>query len=240
MLKNFLLPSFYHQYIFSRLYAKYLNKLDIIARKADRKILRLPHDLPKAAFHAKEADGGLGLPSLRLLIPIIANKRLVYNKPNLHLLQIENRTLKNSDQISRFFKKRLYDSVDGKDLTECSKCPSAHRWVDDGTSFLSGKDYLKCIHGRYGVLFSRSRCSRGRERKNKLCRRGCGQIESLNHIIQGCYATRFVRIKRHDAIVNYVQKVAQNRGVTVHKKPNFKIDDQTLKPDLVCYTTDRV
>lgn len=59
MLKNFLWPSFYHQYIFSRHYAKYLNKIDIIVRKAIRHI-HLPHDLPKAVFHARVADGGTG------------------------------------------------------------------------------------------------------------------------------------------------------------------------------------
>lgn len=63
MLKNFLLPSFYHEYIFSRLYAKYLNKIDIIIRKTVRHIL----DLPKAAFHTRVADRGLEDPCTQLL-----------------------------------------------------------------------------------------------------------------------------------------------------------------------------
>lgn len=130
--------------------------------------------------------------------------------------------------------------MDGKGLTESFKCPSAHRCVDDGSSLLSGRDYIKCIHVRYGTLYKRSMCARGRDRKDKSCRRGCGQVETLNHIIQGCYATHFARIKRNDAIVNYVQKIVQDRGITDHKEPHFKIDNSTLKPDLVLYTTDRV
>lgn len=48
MLKNFLLPSFYHSFIFSKIYASYLKKIDIFVMK----IFHLHHDLPKADFHA--------------------------------------------------------------------------------------------------------------------------------------------------------------------------------------------
>lgn len=58
-LKNFLLPQFYHSFIFAKLYSGHLKKIDIMVPKTVRKILYLPHDLPKAAFHAKVADGGM-------------------------------------------------------------------------------------------------------------------------------------------------------------------------------------
>lgn len=60
ILKNFLLPSFYHKFIFSKQYASYLKQIDVSIRKAVRKILHLPHDLPKAPFHAKVAVGAWG------------------------------------------------------------------------------------------------------------------------------------------------------------------------------------
>lgn len=65
-------------------------------------------------------------------------------------------------------------------------------------------------------------------------------METLNHILQGCFSTHFSRIKRHDDIVKYVKRIAQDRGFTVHQEPQFKIDERTLKPDLVLHTTDRV
>lgn len=105
---------------------------------------------------------------------------------------------------------------------------------------MCGRDFINAIHIRYGVLFCRAKGARGRSDKVKSCRRGCGAVETLNHILQVCDHTHFVRIKRHDALVNYVQKVAQERGLTVHKEPKFKVGNNVLKPDLVVYSVDRV
>lgn len=63
--------------------------------------------------------------------------------------------------------------------------------------------------------------ARGRERKDKSCRLGCEQIETLSHILQCCYSTHFARVKRHDAVVKYIRKVAQDRRITVHYEPHF-------------------
>lgn len=62
---HFLLPSFYHRFTFSKLYAGTLKKLDVLVRDFVRSILHLPSDAPKAIFHASIADGGIGVPSLR-------------------------------------------------------------------------------------------------------------------------------------------------------------------------------
>lgn len=86
MLKNFLIPAFQHVFTFSRLYANSLNKLDIIIRKGIRHILHLPHDLPRAAFHGRVADGGLGIPSLRFTVPLLARKRFHFRVVNPDLL----------------------------------------------------------------------------------------------------------------------------------------------------------
>lgn len=239
MLKNFLLPTFYHKLIFSKQYASYLKKIDIIVRKTVRKVLRLPHDLPKATFHAKVADGGMGVPSLRYLIPFIATKRLKYCPPQENLIIINGKRITSKEQINSYFRKELYRSVDGQGMKESPKCPSAHRWVDNGSGFLRGKDFVKSVHLRYGVLYSKSRSARGRE-KDKNCRRGCGMVETLNHVLQTCYSTHFCRVKRHDNLVNYIRRIVHDRGITAHHEPKFKVVNSTLKPDLVLYTQDRV
>lgn len=59
---NYLLPKQYHSLIFSKMSADSLKKTDISVRKTVQQILHLPHDVPKAAFHAKVADGGLEVP----------------------------------------------------------------------------------------------------------------------------------------------------------------------------------
>lgn len=65
LLNHFLLPSGYHRYTFSKLYAGTLSKLNVLIRKFVHTILHLPSDIPKAVFHASVSDGGLGVPSRR-------------------------------------------------------------------------------------------------------------------------------------------------------------------------------
>lgn len=155
------------------------------------------------------------------------------------MVKIDGKTIRTSNQINSYYRRQLYSSVDSKGLKEAHKCSVAHPWVDDGTNFLSGKDYIKCIHLRYGVLFSKSHSARGRIKDNS-CRRGCGQPETVNHILQNCYATHFIRIKRHDNLVKYIQKITQDKGFTVHIEKQYTINNLTLKPDLTIYSIDRV
>lgn len=53
-LNNFLIPKFYHGFIFSKLTAKSLNAVDISIRKVVRRILHLPHDLPKGCLPCED------------------------------------------------------------------------------------------------------------------------------------------------------------------------------------------
>ena len=60
ILNNRLIPSIYHQLVSTMSSKKYLKWLDRSVWAAVRSWLRLPHDTPKAFFHAKIFDGGLG------------------------------------------------------------------------------------------------------------------------------------------------------------------------------------
>lgn len=111
MIRNYLLPKFYHSFIFAKLHSKYLK--NVIIHKSIRKILHLTHHLPKAAFHAKMADGGMGIPSLRYLIRLIAKNRLVYRAPHPDLLKIDNKVISTTNHINNYYKKELYRACDG-------------------------------------------------------------------------------------------------------------------------------
>lgn len=111
--------------------------------------------------------------------------------------------------------------------------------MSDGTSFLTGRDYIKAIRVRYGCLYNQARCARGRGDHNKNCRHGCDTPQTLNHILQQCYATHTSRIKRHNIIVDYLHRILTALDNTVHKEPVFKINNSTLKPDLVIHNNDR-
>ncbi|KAL9978051.1 hypothetical protein ACROYT_G015530 [Oculina patagonica] len=66
MLKTNLVPAVYHQLVLAASTKKYLLWLDRTVRAAVRSWLKLPHDTPKAYFHAPIYDGGLGIVSLEL------------------------------------------------------------------------------------------------------------------------------------------------------------------------------
>jgi len=56
--------------------AKTLKGMDIVVRTAVRRWLRFPHDVPAGYFHAPIQSGGLGMPLLKTLIPILKYNRL--------------------------------------------------------------------------------------------------------------------------------------------------------------------
>lgn len=188
-LVNYLLPKVYHSLVFSKLTACSLNALDVYVRKAVSKILHLPHDLPKAAFHARIADVGRRNPCLRFKVPIIARNRLKYKVVPAYLFSVNNRRIDTINQLNSYWRDRLRESCDCASLREVTRFPSTHSWVNGGTSLMTGSDYIRVIYIRYWVLFSKARVVRGRTNKDKTCRSGCGAVETLNHILKTFYST---------------------------------------------------
>ena len=76
ILNNNLIPSLYHQLVLTASSKKYLKWLDRSVRAAVRSWLKLPHDTPKAYFHAKIFDGGLGIVTLEHQVPLVKIKRI--------------------------------------------------------------------------------------------------------------------------------------------------------------------
>ncbi|GBO32976.1 Retrovirus-related Pol polyprotein from type-2 retrotransposable element R2DM [Araneus ventricosus] len=223
---------------FAKLYAGSLRKLGVKIRRFVRAVLHLPKDVPSSAFHARVSDGGLGIPSLRWMAPLLAVKR--GNEKEHKLLNYEGKQLRTANAIYNMFKRQWQSTCDGSGLKGSGDVSKAHSWVLDGTSLLSGRDYISCIHVRLGVLFNRARAARGRD-KQHLCARECYQPETLNHIIQSCYATQGARINRHNNIAKYLARIIGDRGATVQEEPHFQTETAgLLKPDLVIYTADRV
>lgn len=136
LLTHHLLPGFYHHFTFSTLYSGTLKKMNISIRTFVRQILHLPKDLPRAAFHASTADGGLGIPSLRWIIPYLATKR--GNSVPQFMTTIEGTKITNTNKIKCVWKRLLYKTADGKGLKEMSLYPQAHTWISDDSALLSG------------------------------------------------------------------------------------------------------
>lgn len=133
--------------------------------------------------------------------------------------------INNKNKIKMVWKWLLYQSCDGSSLRESSKCAQAHCWTTNGSTLLSSKDFISAIHTRYGILYSKSRAQRGRFSGVSQCSCDCLYPETLNHMVQQCFATHLPRISRHNKIVDYVQKINLDRGRIVHIEPIFELSD---------------
>ena len=76
ILSTNLIPSLYHQLVLTATSKKYLKWLDRSVRAAVRSWLSLPHDTPKAYFHSKIFDGGLGTVTVEHQVPLMKIRRI--------------------------------------------------------------------------------------------------------------------------------------------------------------------
>lgn len=250
-LRSVLLPRIFHRSILGRITIGSLNKVDKLVRHHVRHWLHLPHDVPIAYFHAAVRDGGLGVSSMRWLMPALRLGRLtrLYQavpEPNTtpgsyysselqacrrRLVHTEG-TIVGSVDIRTMWSQRLYKSVDGAALIDSGKVPQQHSWLLSPRLLLSGRDFINCCRIRINALPSASRTSRGRT-ADRRCRGGCGTIETTNHILQVCHRTHRERIRRHDAIVHYIQRTLSRAGFSVQLEPRYQTNDGLRKPDIV-------
>lgn len=56
---------------------------------------------------------------------------------------------------------QLYERVDGKGLKQSSDVPQQHTWIQDGTRFLTGRDFLISCKLRVNALPTKARTARG-------------------------------------------------------------------------------
>lgn len=253
-LRTVVLPRLYHQLVLGKVQIGSLRKVDMQVRRFVRKWLTLPNDFPNAFFHASISDGGLGIPSVRWKCPLLRLNKLqkVYNHLNednaifhsylnyekmecLKRLKPEDGPqITSGEDMERMWKSKLQCMFDGKGLIESDLVAQSNRWVREPTKFLSGSDFLHCTRVKYNCLPTRSRTSRGRSAKDRMCRAGCNNVETLNHVLQNCPRTHGARIKRHDALVNYIDRSAAQRGFVVLKEKKIRLPTGiNLKPDLI-------
>lgn len=251
-LRIYLIPQLHHKLTLGSITIGGLRKTDVLIRKAVRKWLNLPDDVPVAFFHASTNDGGLDIPSVRWTGPMLRLNRLVELRiPNLERsltantflaseidsvskrLRVNGAVLKTSDAIKKMWSQKLYNSVDGGGLREAAQVPYAHRWIREPTKLLSGRDFINCVKIRINAFPTRSRTTRGREQLDRMCRAGCGVPETLNHVVQQCHRTHSARVERHDSVVAYLARSLKHRGFTIQLEPTYNTTDGKRKPDII-------
>ncbi|CAK9796554.1 Retrovirus-related Pol polyprotein from type-2 retrotransposable element R2DM [Anthophora plagiata] len=251
-LRVIVLPALYHMLTLGSTNLSRLKKIDTLVRGAIRKRLALPHDVTNAFIHANAKHGGFSIPTMRWLMPLRRRERLEKmrkedEEPSLYLSLEIDRTkrrlkegqedLNNTEKLDMRWAKLLHNSSDGKALKESHKVPQQHQWVTALNRLLTGRDFINITKLRINVLPTKSRTSRGR-RSDRLCRAGCNEMETLNHILQRCPRTHAARVQRHNAIVSYVQRALEQASERTDVEPHFNTESGLRKPDLVAKIKD--
>eukprot|EP00795_Rhopilema_esculentum_P011100 gene11101-19964_t len=99
-----------------------------------------------------------------------------------------------------------------------------HRWISDGSSLMSGVEFIGCVQLHAGVLPTTKRASRGRPARSVYCD-ACGRIETVGHILQSMTELglsqndlKLVSVKTvTDGMKTYI---AHRRGT--HRRPAYK------------------
>lgn len=251
-LRTIVIPGSLYQLALSDVTYGYLRSIDVVIRKFVRKWLALPHDCPNGYIHAAIEDGGLGIASIRWRAPLERLGRLKaltkssyisgpvagayiereITKVELRLKDNSNNILRSSEDIDKFWARCLYARFDGKPLENSRQVLGQHKWVGNFTRFLSGRDFVNSCKTRINALPTLARTSRGRV-KDRNCRGGCRQVETSNHVIQICHRTHVTRVKRHNAVCNYIAKKLRKKGYVVDKEPKMQTAEGLRKPDIV-------
>jgi hypothetical protein len=259
-LRDFIIPKYLHAWVLGRYCNKSLKKLDVKVRGAVRKWLHLPHDCPLGFFHTAVKQGGLGVPALQFLIPLLkinrlqnlrsSSSRVVKNVVESDIVKDQIAKLQRhlaavapnggKGQLERYWASKLYESVDGKELRDVPHTSASSSWVSYNSHILSGADYVHSVHVRINCLPSRARTLRGRGcERDKWCRAGCRRPETPYHIVQECHRTHGGRVLRHNKISSTLCTYLRTKGWHVIEEPRLFTVSGLRKPDLVCVKGDR-
>ena len=209
-LRTIVLPKLYHQLALGNVMLGTIKCTDKKVRGAVRRWLNLPHDVPNAYVHASISDGGLGIPAMRWVAPLMRKTRLeammgILNV-NAHsflakevmicqqrLLNHET-TLNSMSDINDWWAGKLHNAVDASGLRESRETAGKHSWIGDGTKFLSDRDFINSCRVKIGAIPTKARTSRGRHR-DRRCRAGCEASKTLHRVIQVCFRSHLTRVQ---------------------------------------------
>ena len=195
VVRRILVPQVQHTLVLGDMGPGFLGNLDIKIRSKVRQWLKLPTDTPLGFFHAKPADGGLGIPSLATNVPrwradrfrrlhaessasfplgrylldnTDAKERLSKGCRHSCLKRAEDQTKLERKVAERdHWRERLVSSVDGRGLTPARDTPKSSRWVYELSPRISGGEYIRAVHVRGGILTTPVRKAR-QKRANGL------------------------------------------------------------------------
>ena len=206
-------------------------------------------------FHAGEDYGGLGVPQLRVTIPMLREARITrpmssddpdvlamtmtwHFKTVLREMErarpaIGGVTLSNKMEAITLQADALHATQDGKGLSNTRKC-AGHSVLTNGTVLMTGSTSIDVTKIRGNLMSTKGRIQRWHSGQDASCE-ACGRRETLGHILQVCPRSWGVRIKRHDKVVDLTETLLKRKGFSSPKEPIIKTRAGMKKPDLAIW-----
>jgi hypothetical protein len=247
MANTYLFPRVLARLQHLRVSKKILARADFICRALVKSILHLPKTTPNAYLHAARNDGGLGVPHFAQKIPVVMYKRLenclvsamgrpfseeTFRKAQNLFLSIAGGVVRSSEAQKRQTAENLEVGYSGNGIRQVGNVRRGSRWIEHPPTNWSGATFVKAVQLRGNMLPTVGIPSNPPDARK--CRGGCQKVESLSHVVQGCYVTHEARIARHDHTCSLISKFARKSGWAVEAEPRIRLSDGTLrKPDLL-------
>lgn len=230
-----------------------LRDADRLNRLWLKRMLHLNIHTPNASIHASVRDGGLGILELKSSIPAILVKRLIKIRENdtdrigqrlTYMANIESLMTKLSAWAGDIPPQSLWrDEIKAGPLTSglesASESSASRNWIYSKPHGWSGRDFVKAIQLRTSNLPTQGIPSNPPDLQQ--CRAGCKKRETICHVLQGCPATHWPRIGRHNEIVKKIRNHCKVKKWTTEEEPHVRHPDGTLyKPDLIVHLSNKV
>lgn len=248
LIKQYVIPKVLYGLQNPKITGRILREADRLIKYRLKRILHLNVHTPDASLYARVRDGGLGITPLRYAIPKIYMGRLqkLLNADNRDIalsfvmqsprtLHLMNRMhgLTGNTPYQIYWADQLKASPLLSGLEESSADVASRAWIDNRPHGWTGRDYVRAVQLRTNNLPTAGIPSNPVERRK--CRAGCQRVESISHVLQGCPATHFERIKRHNEIAKKISKHCRDKlKLPTTEEPHVRHDDGTLfKPDII-------
>ncbi|CAG0903252.1 unnamed protein product [Darwinula stevensoni] len=107
---------------------------------------------------------------------------------------------------------------------------ASNHWFSTGTRFTSGRMHINLYRLRNNTLMCREMNTRGKREGTRCCRAGCNKVESLSQILQGCPASRWGRVQRHDRLLEFASDKFKDQVFTIIHEPSITTNGELRKP----------
>ncbi|CAI2738299.1 unnamed protein product [Dicrocoelium dendriticum] len=196
----FLVPEFLHQLVLQTVKRRVLRRLHVQIRGAVRRWLKLPKDAVNGLLHTPSKAGGLGIPCLSVLVPLLQRERfaklvgsphstvreVAMQEGQARILHAVNQPVSvggivvcTKEEAAAAWRALWLSSSDGRDLAIEPMGVESTSWVSHPGKMFS-RLYIRSIQLRAGCLYTHVRSSRGARLVEVNCSGVCVGSPSLN------------------------------------------------------------